>query len=169
MRDWWKFLIKLISTLNNSVKKSASKKMKSAEWDKVPPKNKKMKMKIQRKNLNKLKQKLQGRTHGLTSEQLSRAANPNARIESGAMAACINYDYERDYIMESLMQDKMLQAKRARKKSFDMRKTTKAQEGQLIATKKRIENIKLKEASAHTAVDLVHRDVRPVYYPMKQI
>lgn len=120
-------------------------------------------------SLNKLKQKLQGRTHGLTSEQLSRAANPNARIESGAMAACINYDYERDYIMESLMQDKMLQAKRARKKSFDMRKTTKAQEGQLIATKKRIENIKLKEASAHTAVDLVHRDVRPVYYPMKQI
>jgi hypothetical protein len=42
------------------------------------------------------------------------------------MAACINYEYERDYIIESMMQDKMIQAKKARKKSFDLRKTTKA-------------------------------------------
>lgn len=83
------------------------------------------------------------------------------------MASCINYDYERDYILEALMQDKMLQAKKARKKSFDLRKTTKAQEGQLIATKKRIEMIKLKEASEHTAVDLLphKKGTTPMFYP----
>ena len=77
-------------------------------------------------NINWLKDKLAARTHGLTSEQLSKAANPGSKIDGGVMASCINYDYERDYILEALMQDKMLQAKKARKKSFDLRKTTKA-------------------------------------------
>jgi len=63
------------------------------------------------------------------------------------MAACINYDYEKDYILEALMNDKMLQAKKLRKKSFDLRKTTKAQEGIMNAAKKRIERIREKEMS----------------------
>jgi len=42
------------------------------------------------------------------------------------MAGIMNYDYERDYIIEAMMQDKVIQAKKLRKKSFDLRKTTKA-------------------------------------------
>ena len=57
------------------------------------------------------------------------------------MCGIINYDYERDYILEAMMQDKMLQNKKARKKSFDLRKTTKAQEGNIKMTKKRLEKI----------------------------
>ena len=57
---------------------------------------------------------------------------------AGQMAECINYDYERDYILEAMMQDKVIQEKKARKKSFDLRKTTKAHEATVFATKKRI-------------------------------
>lgn len=57
------------------------------------------------------------------------------------MHGIINYDYEKDYVMEAMMQDKMLQNKKARKKSFDLRKTTKAHEGNLNMTKKRLEKI----------------------------
>ena len=37
-----------------------------------------------------------------------------------------------------MLQDKMLQDKKQRKKSFDYRRTTKAHEGNVLAAKKRI-------------------------------
>ena len=67
------------------------------------------------------------------------------------------------------MQDKLIQAKKARKKSFDLRKTTKAHEANVLATKKRIEKINEKEMSSkgmarkHTAGQV------PQYYPMAQL
>ena len=77
-------------------------------------------------NLNTLKSKLQGKTHGLTSEEISHSIDPQARRNGGKMTGIINYDYERDYILEAMMQDKVIQAEKTRKKSFDLRKTTKA-------------------------------------------
>ena len=77
-------------------------------------------------NLSKMKAKLQGRTHGMTSEQHSYATTPGGKANGGNIHGIINYDYERDYIMEAMMQDKMIQSKKARKKSFDLKKTTKA-------------------------------------------
>lgn len=68
-----------------------------------------------------------------------------AKENGGDISAVINYDYEKDYILEALMQDKMLQAQRARKKSYDLRRTTKAHEGTMMMAKKRIERIKDKE------------------------
>ena len=92
-------------------------------------------------NLTQLKAKLQARTHGMTSEQHSFATTPGGRQNGGDIHGIINYDYEKDYVMEAMMQDKMLQNKKARKKSFDLRKTTKAHEGNLNMTKKRLEKI----------------------------
>lgn len=96
---------------------------------------------------SKLKLKLQQQTHGLTSEKLAAVYDSQAKANGGEMAACINYEYEKDYILEALMNDKMLQAKKQRKKSFDVRKTTKAHEGNMLAAKKRIAQIKEKEMS----------------------
>ena len=62
--------------------------------------------------LSKLKLKLQSQTHGLTSEQLCLVQDRQAKTNGGDMSACINYDYERDYILEAVMHDKMLQAKK---------------------------------------------------------
>ena len=50
----------------------------------------------------------------------------------------INYDYERDYKLEALMQENVLKAKKVRRKSSEMRRTTKAHQGNIQATKKRI-------------------------------
>lgn len=63
------------------------------------------------------------------------------------MTGLINYEYERDYILEAMMQDKMLQSKKARKKSFDLRRTTKAHEGNISMAKKRLEKIQQNEMS----------------------
>lgn len=92
-------------------------------------------------NHTKLKAKLQGQCHGMTSEQHSYSTTPGGKTNGGDMVGIINYDYERDYILEAMMQDKMLQSKKARKKSFDLRKTTKAHEGNINMTKKRLEKI----------------------------
>ena len=66
---------------------------------------------------------------------------------AGQMAECLTYDYEKDYILEAMMQDKVIQEKKARKKSFDLRKTTKAHEATILNTKKRLQQIAMKEAS----------------------
>ena len=57
------------------------------------------------------------------------------------MQDIINYQYEKNFVMEAMMQDKMLQDRKAQKKSFDLRKTTKAHEGNISMTKKRLEKI----------------------------
>ena len=86
------------------------------------------------------------------------------------MTACMNYDYERDYILEAIMRDKMIQAKKARKKSFDLRKTTKAHEGNLIATKKRMATIEEKEASNNRrTLDRISVGLVPQAYPMDRV
>ena len=113
--------------------------------------------------LSKLKLKLQSQTHGLTSEQLSKVQDRQAKANGGDMSACINYDYERDYILEAIMNDKMLQAKKSRKKSFDLRRTTKAQEGIISEAKKRIERIKEKEMSDNQTT--VKRAAPPLAMP----
>lgn len=77
----------------------------------------------------------------MTSEQSAYVTNHGGKSNGGNMQGIINYDYEKDYVMEAMMQDKMLQNKKARKKSFDLRKTTKAHEGNISMTKKRLEKI----------------------------
>lgn len=63
------------------------------------------------------------------------------------MAACLQNEYERDYIIEALMQDRLHQKQKYRKKSFDLRRTTKAHEGYVKGAKKRLAGIKEKETS----------------------
>ena len=87
---------------------------------------------------NKFKERVSAQTHGLTSEQFAHKQDPRSKKEGGEIGACINYDYERDYVLEAMLQDKMLQDKKQRKKSFDYRRTTKAHEGNVLAAKKRI-------------------------------
>lgn len=96
-------------------------------------------------------------------------ADKRTRQNGGEMGACMNYDYERDYILEAIMRDKMIQAKKARKKSFDLRKTTKAHEGNLIAAKKRIADIEEKEASDNRRhVERISVGLVPHIYPTEK-
>ena len=68
------------------------------------------------------------------------------------------------------MQDKVIQEKKARKKSFDLRKTTKAHEATVFATKKRLQQIAQKEASnQNTKTPLRLAGKVPRYYPEGKI
>ena len=64
-----------------------------------------------------------------------------------------------------MLNDKMIQAKKQRKKSFDLRKTTKAQEGQLKETKKRLERIHEAELRAQTPAKKHVAGAVSQYYP----
>ena len=64
----------------------------SSQWSRTSP-----------SNLSKFKTAMQERTHGLTSEQLTHVQDPRSRVQGGEIGACITYEYEKDYIMESLM------------------------------------------------------------------
>ena len=68
------------------------------------------------------------------------------------MAACIQNDYERDYIIEALMHDRLHQKQKYRKKSFDFRRTTKAHQGNVNAAKKKIQAIREKEMHENSAM-----------------
>ena len=120
-------------------------------------------------NLGSFKSRLAGQTHGLTSEQLSHAVDPHAKANGGEMAGIMNYDYERDYIIEAMMQDKVIQAKKLRKKSFDLRKTTKAAQGNLLASKKRIEAIHQNELLAQSPLKKHSAGSVPQFYPMQKV
>ena len=101
---------------------------------------------------------------------MAHVIDKRSRQNGGDMTACMNYDYERDYILEAIMRDKMIQAKKARKKSFDLRKTTKAHEGNLIATKKRMATIEEKEASNNRrTLDRISVGLVPQAYPMDRV
>ena len=73
--------------------------------------------------------------------------DPTAKVNAGQMANCLSHEYQRDFIIESLLNDQLHQNEKARKKSFDFRKTTKAHRGNLLATKKRLQKIREKEMS----------------------
>ena len=47
------------------------------------------------------------------------------------MKACIGYEYEKDYILEAMLQDKVRQESKAAFKRFDLRKTTKTSEARM--------------------------------------
>ena len=57
--------------------------------------------------LSKLKIRLQQQVHGLSSEQVAFVQDPSSKVNGGQMAACIQNDYERDYIIEALMHDRL--------------------------------------------------------------
>ena len=57
------------------------------------------------------------------------------------MGDIMNNEYEKDYVLEALMQDKALQSKKHRKRNFDFRRTTKAHQGNMSVARKRIEKI----------------------------
>lgn len=116
-----------------------------------------------------LKSRLQNKVHGLTSEQLSFSVDPRAKFNGGDMGGIINYDYERDYILEAIMQDKTIQAEKARKKSFDLRRTTKAHQGNVNAAKKRMEKIRENELLALQPPKKHQAGTVPEYYPMTKV
>lgn len=67
------------------------------------------------------------------------------------------------------MNDKMLQERKQRKKSYDVRRTTKAHEGNMIAAKKRIERIKEKEMSDRRTTLKRHTQPNPPTYIQKSL
>lgn len=95
--------------------------------------------------LSRLRQSLQQKTHGLTSEEIFNQVDPNRRINGGDIANCITYEYERDYLLESILNDKLYKKQEQQRKSFDLRRTTKAHQGYVKTAEKRLLKIKEKE------------------------
>jgi hypothetical protein len=68
------------------------------------------------------------RPGGMTSEELSKNNDVSAKTNGGQMANCLTYDYERDFILEAMLKDKIRQEEKSELRKFDLRKTTKTQE-----------------------------------------
>ena len=80
-------------------------------------------------NLSKIKNHWPGsRPCGMTSEELSRVYDPTAKQNGGQLKACLTHDYERDFILEAMLRDKVHQEEKQDAKKFNLRKTTKTQE-----------------------------------------
>lgn len=81
------------------------------------------------------------------------------------MKACINYDYERDYILEAMLMDKTRQENKNVQKKFDFRKTTKTSEARIKLGREKMKN--QKESSV---VSKSHKPGSvPQYYPMVKV
>ena len=85
------------------------------------------------------------RACGMTSEELSRCVDPSAKQNGGQIKACISYDYERDYILEAMLQDKIRQDSKAAQRKFDLRKTTKTSEARQKLGREKMKLMKEKE------------------------
>ena len=67
------------------------------------------------------------------------------------MKACIGYEYEKDYILEAMLQDKVRQESKAAFKRFDLRKTTKTSEARMKLGREKVRLLKEKETSESNA------------------
>ena len=104
---------------------------------------------------------------GLTSEELSFANDPTAKQNGGQMGPCISHNYERDFILEAMLKDKMRQDSKAAQKRFDLRKTTKTNEARIRAAKDKLKSMNDREKSAGS---LKHKPGSvPQYYPMVKV
>ena len=73
--------------------------------------------------------------------------DPNSKINGGDIAQCLQNEYERDYILESVLNDKLFEQERTRKRSYNFRKSTRASRGNVKVAKKRLQQLKEKEMS----------------------
>ena len=54
----------------------------------------------------KIRNSLKDRTFGGTSEKITLMVNPSQKVNAGQMAGCINGDYEKDFVMEAMLNDR---------------------------------------------------------------
>ena len=83
----------------------------------------------------------------MTSEELSRVIDPTSKNNGGQIKACIGYEYEKDYILEAMLQDKVRQDSKAAMKRFDLRKTTKTSEARMKLSREKVRLLKERESS----------------------
>jgi len=112
---------------------------------------------------------LQSATHGATSTQITLKKDPRQKAQGGQVAGCINGDYERDFIMESLLNDRRYQERKAVKKSFDLNRGTKTTELRNRTAKRKLKILKDKEALAFAPEKTHAGGVVPQFYPMVKI
>ena len=109
------------------------------------------------------------RACGMTSDELSRSNDPTAKSNGGQMRACITYDYERDFVLEAMLKDKMRQDSKAAQKRFDLRKTTKTSEARIRATKEKMQQA-ASEKDKFSSISKGHKPGQvPQYYPMVKV
>ena len=112
---------------------------------------------------------LQSATHGATSEQITLKKDPRQKANGGQVAGCINGDYERDFMMESLLNDRRFQERKAVKKSFDLNRGTKTTELRKRTASRKLKILKDKEALAYAPEKTHDGGVVPQFYPMVKI
>ena len=54
----------------------------------------------------KIRNSLKDRTFGGTSEKITLMVNPSQKANAGHMAGCINGEYEKDFVMEAMLNDR---------------------------------------------------------------
>lgn len=64
------------------------------------------------------------------------------------MAGCINGDYEKDFVMEAMLNDRRFQERRAVKRSFDFKRGTKTSEMRNATAKRKLKILNEKEKTA---------------------
>lgn len=59
----------------------------------------------------------------------------------GTISGCMQYDYEKDFVVEAKMRDSRYQELRQSKRAVDLRKSTKTQERRIENTKRKLKII----------------------------
>lgn len=80
-------------------------------------------------NIQKIKNQWPGsRPCGMTSDEISYSTNPNLKSFGGKIQACLTHGYEKDFVLEARLNDKIRQEVKESQKKFNLRRTTKTQE-----------------------------------------
>ena len=61
---------------------------------------------------SKFRASLKERLHGATSEQITLRRDPRQKANGGQVAGCINGDYERDFVLEAILNDRRFQERK---------------------------------------------------------
>ena len=85
------------------------------------------------------------------------------------MAATIQADYEKDFVLEAMLNDMRFQEKKALKRSIDMRRSTKTSEARNVTAKRKLKILEMKEKSIFSPQKFHEVGTVPTYYPAKAI
>ena len=112
---------------------------------------------------------LKERTFGGTSEALTLMVDPRQKANGGMMAGCINGDYEKDFVMEAMLNDRRFQERKAVKRSYDYNRGTKTTELRNATAKRKLKILREKEKLAFAPEKTHQLGTVPQFYPMVKI
>ena len=95
--------------------------------------------------------------------------DPRQKANGGMAVGCINGDYEKDFVLEAMLNDRRFQERKAKKKSFDYNRGTKTTEARNATARRKLKILKEKEKLAYTSEKTHKLGTVPQFYPMVNI